>query len=223
VLLCDVDHGLVHDLDLTMARRAGRLIVTAPDGRRVWGTADAAFTDGLTGSAGLDGLEPQVTTGDDRFTGIHPLDQTIGRRPAAARDTTRAAGDREAASRDADGRDAAGRDVAGQVTTPRADQRGAPAPSRATARPSGTTRPDGAARPGNRRDTRRLSRTRAADAAAIGATLFPAGEPDLPAAFCVNGERMDLRYVVSVLLGHRDLIRRTAAEAGVDLTADVGP
>jgi Domain of unknown function (DUF222) len=48
--------------------------------------------------------------GDDRRRPVHrhhPLDQTIGRRPAAARDTTRAAGDREAASRDADGRDAA--------------------------------------------------------------------------------------------------------------------
>src|SRR3712207_7213563 len=41
VLLCDVDHGLVHDLDLVMARVEGRLVVTAPDGRHVWGTADA--------------------------------------------------------------------------------------------------------------------------------------------------------------------------------------
>jgi hypothetical protein len=30
---------------------------------------------------------------------------------------------------------------------------------------------------------------------------------------------MDLRYVVSVLLGNRDLIRRAAAEAGVDVGA----
>jgi hypothetical protein len=30
----------------------------------------------------------------------------------------------------------------------------------------------------------------------------------------VNGERMDLRYAVSVLMGHRDLLQRWAAEAG---------
>jgi hypothetical protein len=30
-----------------------------------------------------------------------------------------------------------------------------------------------------------------------------------------NGERMDLRYVVGVLMGNRDLLRRLAAEQGV--------
>ena len=30
----------------------------------------------------------------------------------------------------------------------------------------------------------------------------------------VNGERMDLRYVVSVLIEHRDFLRRWAAETG---------
>ena len=50
VLLCDTDHGLVHDHDLVLNRHDGTLIVTAPDGRRVWGTADAAFTTGLTGA-----------------------------------------------------------------------------------------------------------------------------------------------------------------------------
>src|SRR3954462_9864084 len=34
VLLCDADHGLAHELNLVMTRRDGRLIVTAPDGRR---------------------------------------------------------------------------------------------------------------------------------------------------------------------------------------------
>jgi hypothetical protein len=29
-----------------------------------------------------------------------------------------------------------------------------------------------------------------------------------------NGERMDLRYVVSVLMGHRDFLRRWATETG---------
>ncbi|WP_269799618.1 hypothetical protein [Geodermatophilus chilensis] len=32
----------------------------------------------------------------------------------------------------------------------------------------------------------------------------------------MNGERMDLRYAVGVLMDHRDLIRRLAIEAGVD-------
>ncbi|SHN75063.1 HNH endonuclease [Geodermatophilus obscurus] len=50
VLLCDVDHGLAHDLDLIMSRRDGRLVITAPDGRWVWGTADAAFTRGWRAS-----------------------------------------------------------------------------------------------------------------------------------------------------------------------------
>ena len=55
VLLCDRDHGVVHDLDLVMNRREGVLVVTTPDGRRVWGSADAAFADGL---AGLDSTAP---------------------------------------------------------------------------------------------------------------------------------------------------------------------
>ena len=54
VLLCDVDHGLVHDLDLGMTRRNGKLVVLTPDGRRVWGAADAAFAEGVDGCASLD-------------------------------------------------------------------------------------------------------------------------------------------------------------------------
>ena len=49
VLLCDTDHGLVHDHDLVLSRRNGRLIVLTPDGQHIWGTADAAFTTGLPG------------------------------------------------------------------------------------------------------------------------------------------------------------------------------
>lgn len=41
--------------------------------------------------------------------------------------------------------------------------------------------------------------------------LFPAGEPPLPEAMPANGERMDLRYAVGVLMDHRDLVRRLAA------------
>jgi hypothetical protein len=77
VLLCDADHGVVHDLDLVMTRRDGRLIVTAPDGRRVWGASDAAFV------LGVDGPNPRPVP-DDAFVGVHPIDQRIGRRPGAA-------------------------------------------------------------------------------------------------------------------------------------------
>lgn len=45
-------------------------------------------------------------------------------------------------------------------------------------------------------------------------TLFPAGPPPLPEEMQVNGERMDVRYVVGVLMGNRDLARRLAAESG---------
>ena len=158
VLLCDRDHGLVHDLDLVMTRRDGVLVVTAPDGRRVWGVADAAFPGGLTG------LAIPGTTGDT-FVGVHPVDTAVGRRPAATPPTAR-------------------RGPAG-----RTDRVTRPAPARLRHRRVAATRP-------------------------IGATLFPGGEPPLPEAMPVNGERMDVRYVVGVLMGNRDLVRRLAAEAG---------
>jgi hypothetical protein len=157
VLLCDRDHGLVHDLDLVMTRRDGALVVTTPEGRRVWGAADAAFT------GGLDGLDdpgaPLGGPADDTFVGVHPIDTAVGRRPA----------------------------------------------NRA---PSG--RSDRTTRPGGRSTPRRPGATRP-----IGATLFPSGEPPLPDALRANGERMDMRYVIGVLMGNRDLIRRLAAEQGV--------
>jgi hypothetical protein len=77
VLLCDVDHGLAHDLDLVMTRRDGELIVLDADGRRVWGRGDAAFADGL------DGVE-EAPADEERFVGIQPLDDVVGRRPCAA-------------------------------------------------------------------------------------------------------------------------------------------
>ena len=50
----------------------------------------------------------------------------------------------------------------------------------------------------------------------IGPLVFPGGEPPLPEAMQANGERADIRYVVGVLMGNRDLLRRLAAEnAGV--------
>ncbi len=104
VLLCDADHGLAHELDLAMARRGGELVAVTPDGTRVWGPPDLAFT------AGPD--------------------------PAAV----------------------------GPLT-----------PSQEPGLPDGL--PDG-----------------------------------LPVSLAVDGQRMDLRYVVGVLLGNRDLERRLAAE-----------
>ena len=158
VLLCDRDHGLVHDLDLVMSRRDGVLVVTAPDGRRVWGAADAAFPGGLARLSA-------PCTDDDAFIGVHPVDTAVGRRPAAP----------------------------------------AAAPRRG---PGG--RADRLTRPAGRSRRRRTG----AEPAPIGATLFPSGEPPLPDAMHVNGERMDVRYVVGVLMGNRDLVRRLAAERG---------
>jgi hypothetical protein len=169
VLLCDRDHGLVHELDLVMTRRDGALVVTAPDGRRVWGPADAAF------ASGLDGLDAPAAAGehtpDDWFAGVHPIDTAAGRRPKG------------------------------------------PRPARAPAgRSHHATGPRGR-RPARRTGTRKaLPHRHPHTAAPIGATLFPRGEPHLPDAMPVNGERMDLRYVVGVLMGNRDLLRRLAAE-----------
>jgi hypothetical protein len=47
VLLCDVDHGLVHDEELAMARHGRELVVHDRTGRRIWGPADPAFGAGL--------------------------------------------------------------------------------------------------------------------------------------------------------------------------------
>ncbi|WP_232806864.1 HNH endonuclease signature motif containing protein [Geodermatophilus chilensis] len=151
VLLCDADHGLAHDLDLVMTRRDGRLVVTAPDGRRVWGPADTAF------DAGVAGLTDPVD--DARVAGVQPLDRAVGRRPTA-------------------------------TTPPPA----AAAPGRPAA--AGTQAP-----------------------ASITRLLFPDRQPDLPDAMPVNGEPMDLAYVVGVLLANRDLERRLAAENGERLAA----
>jgi hypothetical protein len=132
----------VHDLDLVMTRRQGRLIVSSQDGRRIWAGADAAFTGGVGGI----GAEPYV--------GVHPIDEVVGRRPSAS----------EVAP------------VAAETVTWSAS---------------------------------------AADqgAEAMGRLLFPAGAPPLPDAMHVNGERMNMAYVVGVLMGNRDLERRLAAEA----------
>jgi hypothetical protein len=101
VLLCDRDHGLAHDLDLALSRADGRLVAVTPDGERVWGPADTAFTAGVGGSS----------------------------------------------------------------------------------------------------------------------ELFPGGEPTLAGTLAVGGERMDLRYVVGVLMTNRELTRRLAEQNGLGLAA----
>jgi hypothetical protein len=47
VLLCDVDHGLVHDEGLMLVRRGRELVVHDRAGRRIWGPADPAFRTDL--------------------------------------------------------------------------------------------------------------------------------------------------------------------------------
>jgi len=145
VLLCDVDHGLVHDDGLLMARREGRLVVLTPEGRRVWGAADAAFAGGLAG------VPDATASTDDAFVGVQPIDELAARRPASG---TRAGAGRGAST-------SVGPAAAGDLAS----------------------------------------------------LLSPGGQPDLPAGMHVNGERMDLDHVVWVLLHHRDLQRRLAAEA----------
>jgi hypothetical protein len=179
VLLCDRDHGLVHDLDLVIARRDGALVVTTPDGRRVWGPADAAFARGITG------LGTTSFADGEPFVGIHPIDTAVARRPGVS---------------------------ASQASRP------GPETGRTGRGPSG--RSDRLTRPGVARCGRRvpaagvLRRDRRPRPAPMGSTLFPVGEPALSEVMPVNGERIDLRYVVGVLMGNRDLARRLAAEQG---------
>lgn len=197
VLLCDVDHGLVHDLGLVMTRRGGELVVVTPDGRRVWGRSDAAFAAGVTGSR---------VSAADAFVGVHPVDGEVGRRPA---DADIAPQDRRAprpepgrlaercsvrptARQRRSGR-SSGADRPGRSGPPRPARRAGPSPEHLH-----RSRPRQAAR------AERLHRT----GAAIGSLLFPAGEPPLPDLMRANGEPMNLAWVVGVLMGNRDLARR---------------
>ncbi|WP_448614976.1 DUF222 domain-containing protein [Modestobacter sp. URMC 112] len=81
VLLCDVDHGLVHEHDLVMSRADGELVVHDAEGRRVWGPADAAFTGGVgadLAAGGRLGARPD----EQVMAGVHPIDRSAGCRPA---------------------------------------------------------------------------------------------------------------------------------------------
>ncbi|WP_199583967.1 HNH endonuclease signature motif containing protein [Blastococcus sp. TF02A-30] len=205
VLLCDVDHGLVHDHDLVISRRNGTLVVTGPDGRRVWGGADAAFT------TGLDGPAPDPAGGDDPFAGVHPVDTTAGRRPGGAP----AAGEIPSATEPATGPGAhllTRRPLpAGPARrTPSRHPRSRPTERRSELRPR--------RRPGPRRaPTASTATSRAAERESrrIDRALFPDGAPALHVPGNVPHERLDMAYAIGVLMTNRDLVRRLAAEQEV--------
>jgi hypothetical protein len=206
VLLCDADHGLVHEHDLVLDRQDGRLIVTTPDGRHIWGTADAAFSTGLTGA------DPRRTAASigasNPFAGVHPIDDVRGRPPAVqAPPLDRAA---EVAS-------LSGTPLSRGTRPPR--HRGPRARGgRRNAAP--VARPERAGRPANRHAGRRAAIHAAPTDGARGSArlthvLFPDGEPPLADSLQEGYDRMDLRFAIGVLMGNRDLTRRLAAEAGM--------
>jgi hypothetical protein len=206
VLLCDADHGLVHDHDLDLSRHDGGLIVLTPDGRHIWGTADAAFAVGLSvidahrTADSADGTSP--------FVGVHPIDDLVGRRPTDAPPAGRDLEERPPIDPTLHRRPGAPR----RPMTRGHEERRAPAP---------IGRRRAAGRPANRRSGRLTTfgaavppgPPRAADR--LGRVLFPDGEPPLPESLQERFDRMDLRYAVGVLMGNRDLARRLAVEAGV--------
>lgn len=59
--------------------------------------------------------------------------------------------------------------------------------------------------------------TAARESARLSRRLFPDGEPPLPDSLYERYDRMNLRYAVGVLMDHRDLTRRLAAEAAAPL------
>ncbi|MGY1711735.1 DUF222 domain-containing protein [Geodermatophilus sp. SYSU D00758] len=200
VLLCDADHGLAHDLDLTMTRRDGRLVVTTPDGRRVWGPADAVFAAAGRTDPAVQYPAEQVAgpDPDEVFTGVHPVDRRTGRRPGGpvVAEPARSPGRSRAAARPA----------ASAVRPPVARR------DRGSARPA---TPVPARGPGRRTRAGRVRRA-AAPVPVPGTVAEALGSPtaDLPAGFAPTGERMNLAYVVGVLMGHREHLARLAADGG---------
>jgi Domain of unknown function (DUF222)/HNH endonuclease len=203
VLLCDADHGLVHDHELVLSRQNGRLIVLTPDGRHSWGTADAAFRTGLS-----DVDTHMAADGTDPFVGVHPLDDIAGRRPT----------DPPAVNQDGDVDPPHGRALRRRSGPPRRPGPRRPGEGRAAARVGRATR---AGRPANRRPGRLVTLDGASpagpsrEAARLSRVLFPDGEPTLADSLQERYDRMDLRYAIGILMGNRDLARRLAAEAGV--------
>jgi hypothetical protein len=208
VLLCDTDHGLVHDQDLVLSRRNGRLVVLTPDGRHIWGTADAAFSTGLSGVAGHPTAERAGDT--DPFIGVHPIDTVIGRRPSGAPPLDRS---REFIS-------PRGRALRRRSSpTPRAGS-----PRRRERRAAVAVGHAGrAGHPANRRSGR-LAFVAASpvgparESARVSRVLFPDGEPTLAESLQERCEHLDLAFAIGVLMGNRDLVRRLTAEAGVSVT-----
>jgi hypothetical protein len=211
VLLCDTDHGLVHDHDLILRRREGRLIVTTPDGRHLWGTADAAFTTGLAGLDTDQSADP--VHGTEAFLGVHPIDDQVARRPADAPPL-----DPDTATPPPPARLLPRRPSTPRGPGPRRPGQRRPGQRQATA---DAGRPG---RPPNRQPARAGVRPAAAppeparEGACLSRLLFPDGEPSLPDTLQETYDRMDLRYAIDVLMGNRDLARRLAAEAGVPVT-----
>jgi hypothetical protein len=205
VLLCDTDHGLVHDHELVLSRQGGRLIVLTPDGHHIWGTADAAFRTGL---AGVDTRRTTERAGaTDPFIGVHPIDDVTGRRPT------------DTSVMDQDGDDDA---PLGRALCRRSSKRRRPGPRRPGERRAAV--PAGhhprSARTAHRRARRLVSLEGATaagptrEATRLSRVLFPDGEPTLADALQERYDRMDLRFAIGVLMGNRDLTRRLAAETG---------
>ena len=206
VLLCDTDHGLVHDHALVLSRRNGTLVVLSSDGVHIWGTADAAFRAGLSD---VDiHATAEVADGTDPFLGVHPIDDVAGRPP-----TVTPAGNGDGDLDPPPGRALRRRSHPTRRPAPRRPgARGADARLGRTSRagrPAGR-RPGPVAAPGAASSA---GPTR--DAARLGRVLFPDGEPALADSLQEHYDRMDLRFAIGVLMGNRDLTRRLAAEAGV--------
>ncbi|WP_299953579.1 HNH endonuclease signature motif containing protein [uncultured Modestobacter sp.] len=64
VLLCDVDHGLVHDEGLVLDRRGRELVAHDRGGQPVWGPPDPAFGAGLAGEP-AEAVRPPLTLVSD--------------------------------------------------------------------------------------------------------------------------------------------------------------
>lgn len=208
VLLCDVDHGLVHEHELVVSRRDGRLVVTTPDGERVWGGADAAF------AIGLDGPAPDPLSGDDPFAGVHPIDATVGRRPTTpAPEESVASGPPESpvplTRRHPD--------------RPGARRRPGGGPARRRSGTAGSRPAESVHGRRSRRRERAVPRGVSVNAEArrLERTLFPEGAPRLTALPDAPSERLDMAYALGVLMTNRDLVRRLEAERGLDSSPDV--
>jgi hypothetical protein len=205
VLLCDTDHGLVHDQDLVLSRHDGRLIVLIPDGRHIWGTADAAFSSGLSGVASHPTAERAGDT--DPFIGVHPIDTVIGRRPTGA----------PALERSSEFVPPPGR-VLRRRSSPTARAGSLRRRERHVAGAVGHA--GRAGHPANRRSGRLAlgAASPARQSARVSRVLFPDGEPTLAESLQERHEHLDLAFAIGVLMGNRDLVRRLTAEAGVSVT-----